>query len=170
LVLYRIHRTGLRPLWFSSSGDGRFDLAASSGSGSCYFAERPEGCILEVFRSFTAIIPKAEMDSRRLLRFELQEEILVADCTAERSRLWGITGEIHSTPRYEETHAWAAAFARAGFRGIRYLLRHDPAQHLAGVALFGPAGAPEGLPEIAGEPIGREVLDEVERRFGIQSR
>jgi hypothetical protein len=169
-VLFRIHRAGLRPWFFSRSGAGRFDLAASADSGSCYFAERPEGCVLEVFRSFTRIIPKGELDSRRLLRIELRQDVRLADCTAERARLWGITAEIHSTPRYEETHAWAAAFARGGFQGIRYLLRHDPAQHLAGVVLFGPAGSPADFPDDPGEPIGEEVLDEIRRRFGIQSR
>ncbi len=160
----------MRSWWFSRSGAGRFDLVASADLGSCYFAERPEGCVLEVFRSFTRSIPKGELDSRRLLRFELLQDVRVADCTAERARLWGITGEIHSTPVYEDTHAWADAFARAGFQGIRYLLRHDPAQHLAGVVLFGPAGSPVNLPDISGEPIDEKVLDEIQRRFGIQSR
>ena len=169
-MLFRIHRVGFRPWWFSHSGAGRFDLVVSTDLGSCYFAERPEGCILEVCRSFTSVIPKGELDSRRLLKFALPQDVRVADCTAERARLFGITAEIHSTPQYEETHAWADAFARAGFQGIRYLLRHDPAQRLAGVVLFGPAGSPIDFPDIQGEPIGQEVLDEIERRFGIQSR
>lgn len=169
-MLFRVHRAGLQPWWFSRSGAGRFDLVASVDSGSCYFAERPEGCLLEVCRSFTSVIPKSELDSRRLLRFELPEDRRLADCTAERARLFGITAEIHSTPRYEETQAWADAFARAGFQGIRYLLRHDPAQRLAGVVLFGSAGSSADFPDLQGEPIGREVLAEIERRFGIQSR
>jgi RES domain len=167
-TLFRIHRAGLRPWWFSRSGAGRFDLVASKDLGSCYFAERPEGCILEVFRSFTTTIPRLELDSRRLLRIKLSRDVRLADCTAERCRSWGITAEIHSTPRYEETQAWADAFARAGFDGIRYLLRHDPAQRLAGVVLFGPAGSPEDLPDHPGDPIGEEALEEIRRRFGIQ--
>jgi hypothetical protein len=115
-------------------------------SGSCYFAERPEGCLLEVCRSFTSVIPKSELDSRRLLRFELPEDRRLADCTAERARLFGITAEIHSTPRYEETQAWADAFARAGFQGIRYLLRHDPAQRLNWSGSFRIDGIFRGFP------------------------
>ncbi len=125
---------------------------------------------MEVFRSVTTAIPRQEIDSRRLLRVELSRDVRLADCTSEQCRSWGITAEIHSTPRYEETHAWADAFARAGFEGIHYLLRHDPAQRLAGVVLFGPAGSPADIPGRPGEPIGEEVLEEIRRRFGIQIR
>ena len=168
-MLFRIHRASLRPWWFSRSGVGRFDPIASEGLGSCYFAERPEGCFLEVFKSFTHFIPREEIEARRLLRVEIPREMNLADCTAEQARAWGITAEIHSTPHYEETQAWAYAFVRAGFDGVRYLLRHDPAQRMVGVVLFGLAGSPWALPETPGEPIGEEVLREIRRRFGIQA-
>jgi RES domain-containing protein len=147
---------------------GRFDPIASEGLGSCYFAEQPEGCFLEVFKSFTGLIPKKEVEARLILRAEMPREIHLADCTSERARAWGITGEIHSTPHYEETQAWAHAFARAGFGGVRYLLRHDPAQRMVGVALFGPAGSPEGFPHDPGVPIGADLIDRVAERFGIR--
>ena len=60
-----------------------------------------------------------------------------------------------------------AAFADAGFDGIHYLLRHDPSQRLAGVALFGPAGAPP-WPFTPGDPIGLALIEEAERRFGLR--
>jgi RES domain len=108
------------------------------------------------------------LESHLILRIELPREMNLADCTVQQARAWGITAEIHSTPRYEETQAWAHAFAQAGFDGIRYLLRHDPAQRLAGVALFGPAGSPPEFPADPGEPIGNEIIEKVHRRFGIQ--
>ena len=37
-------------------------------------------------------------------------------------------------------------------------------------SLFGPAGSPVDLPDVSGEPIDEKVLDEIQRRFGIQSR
>lgn len=147
---------------------GRFDPIASEGLGSCYFAEQPEGCFLEVFKSFTRFIPREEIKARLLLRVEIPREMNLADCTAEQARAWGITAEIHSTPHYEETQAWAHAFVLAGFDGIRYLLRHDPAQRMAGVVLFGPAGSPPTLPATPGEPIGEEIIEKIHRRFGIQ--
>ncbi len=93
--------------------------------------------------------------------------VLLADCTSGLCRRFGLTAEIHSNPDYTRVQAWAAAFAAAGFDGIRYLLRHDPSQRLVGIALFGPAGAAEGSFR-PGEPIGTELLVEAERRFGVR--
>jgi hypothetical protein len=118
-----------------------------------------------VFR-FTALVPEEEVRRRQLACLELPE-LLLADCTASRSRRFGITGEIHSTTDYTSTQYWAAAFAAAGFDGVRYLLRHDPGQLLAGVALFGPAGSPEWEASFS-EPISSGLLLDVERRFGIR--
>jgi RES domain len=140
---------------------------AAQDLGSCYFAERPEGCFLEVFKSFTEVIPRDELRSRLILKIELPRDMTVADCTSRQARAWGITAEIHSTPRYEETQAWANAFARAGFDGVYYFLRHDPAQRLSGVVLFGPAGLSPELPTSPGQPIDKAVIEEVRRRFGI---
>lgn len=136
--------------------------------GACYFAEEPAGCFLEVFRDFAAVLPAEEVSLRRMARIEVPRELRLADCTMERARSWGLTAEIHSTPDYRSTQVWADAFARYGFDGIRYLLRHDPSQRLKGVALFGPAGTPPGYPTGVSEPIGPAMLEEVERRFGIR--
>jgi hypothetical protein len=100
---------------------------------------------------------------------EPHRELVLADCTEPRARFWGITGEIHSSPSYQETQAWAEAFARSGFDGIRYLLRHDPSQRLAGIAVFGPAGPRPEYPVGRRQPIGDELILEVENRFGIRS-
>lgn len=127
------------------------------------------GCFLEVFRSFTAGIPEEELAARRLTLTEVYRDLMLADCTEPRARFWGITGEIHSSPSYQETQAWAEAFARSGFGGIRYLLRHDPSQRLAGVALFGPAGSAPEFPVGRRLPIGDELIREVERRFGVRA-
>jgi hypothetical protein len=164
-ALSRIHRASLSPWWFSSDASGRFDLPAESGRGTCYLATEPEGCFLEVFRG-VALIPEQEIEARRLSRLIVDEAIL-ADCASGRSREFGLTAEIHSTPDYKITQRWAAAFAAAGFDGVRYLLRHDPSQHLAGIALFGPAGSP-AWPAPPAEDIGLDLLIEVERRFGLR--
>lgn len=161
--MFRIHSARLSPWWFSRSGAGRFDPIASEGLGSCYFAEQPEGCFLEVFRSFTTVVPRHELETRRICRIELPRAVRLADCTSESARSWGITAEIHSTPSYEATQRWAHALAQAGFDGIRYLLRHDPAQRLAGVVLFGPY-----LPGKPSQPISEPLIQEVRRRFGVQ--
>jgi hypothetical protein len=163
---YRIHRAGRSPWWFSSDGTGRFDLPPGSGRGTCYLAEEPVGCFLEVFR-FWSLVPEAELATRRIACLGLPP-VLLADCTSGLCREFGLTGEIHSTPDYAQTQAWAAAFEAAGFDGIRYLLRHDPGQHLTGVALFGPAGAASWPHLRPSEPIGPKVIEEAERRFGVR--
>jgi hypothetical protein len=86
----------------------------------------------------------------------------------ENARAWGITAEIHSSPDYVKTQEWATAFANSGFDGICYFLRHDPAQHLTGIALFGPAGSPSGFPAGFSEPIADDLIQDIAVRFGIR--
>jgi hypothetical protein len=112
------------------------------------------------------LVPEAELAARRIARLDLPP-VLLADCSSALCRRFGLTGEIHSTPEYALTQAWAAAFAAARFDGVLYLLRHDPSQRLGSVALFGPAGAPP-WPFTPGEPIGLGVIEEAERRFGVR--
>lgn len=78
-----------------------------------------------------------------------------------------MTAEVHASTDYAKTQDWAAALARSGFDGICYFLRHDPAQRLTGIALFGPAGSPSGFPAGTSEPIDRDLIERVETRFGI---
>lgn len=167
--LFRIHRAHRGPWWFSSDGTGRFDLPSASGQGTCYLAEEPAGCFLEVFRDWI-LVPEKEVDARRISAIALPAGTRLADCTDAGARAFGVTAEIHSTPDYEATRRWAGAFFETGFAGIRYFLRHDPGQTLAGVALFGPAGEPARPPGDA-EParnIGRQVIEDVGRRFGTR--
>jgi hypothetical protein len=86
----------------------------------------------------------------------------------ESARAWGITAEIHSSPDYRKTQDWASAFFHTGFDGIRYFLRHDPAQRMVGFALFGPEGAPSGFPIAASGPIGKDLIRHVTDRFGLR--
>jgi hypothetical protein len=135
--------------------------------GTCYLGREPVGCFVEAFRG--TLVTQEEVEARWISALSLPSEVNLADCAATRSRELGITAEIHSSPDYAMTLAWAALF-QAGFDGIHYLLRHDPAQRSAGIALFGPAGSPEGYPLPVSEPIGRDLLRNVTRRFGIRVR
>jgi hypothetical protein len=169
--LFRIHRVRRSPWWFSNSGGGRFDITSETGFpdiGTCYFGREPVGCFIESFREIQ--IPQEEVEARRISTLFLRSEVNLADCAAARSREFGITAEIHSNPNYAVTQAWAAAFFRAGFDGIHYLLRHNPAQRSAGIAIFGPAGSPADYPAPITEPIGWDLLRKVARRFGVRIR
>jgi hypothetical protein len=163
-ALFRIHRAEHAPWWFSSDGAGRFDLA--SPAGTCYLAEDAVGAFVEVFR-FTTIVPEIEVRERRLSTLRAPDGVVLANCAARRARAFGITAEIHTGPDYALTQVWAAAFATAGFDGVRYLLSHDPAQRCVGFALFGPGGR-STLPVHATDVIGRNLIDQARRRFGIR--
>jgi hypothetical protein len=162
--LFRIHRDGREPWWFSSDGLGRFDLVAPNGT--CYLAEDPLGAFVEVFRT-TAAIPEVEIAARGLSTLHVPRSLVLADCTARRARAFGITAAVHSTQDYQQTQPWAEAFARAGFAGVRYLLSHDPAQRLAGIALFGPAGSAQWA-LASTRAINQQVLLSVRRSFSIR--
>jgi hypothetical protein len=92
---------------------------------------------------------------------------MLADCMSRLARAFGITAAIHSGEDYDRTQAWAAAFAPAGFDGVRYLVSHDPAQGYVGVALFGPAGAAD-WPVASTAPIDHELIREARWQFGIR--
>jgi RES domain len=162
-VLYRVHRRGLSPWWFSSDGSGRFDLVDERGT--CYVAQRPLGAFIEVFRIET-VIPEQEVNVRSLAELRAPVAIRLADCTASQTRRFGVTAAIHSQPDYELTHAWSRALSEAGFGGILYRLSHDPSGSELGVALFGRAGA-QDLPVENSSPIPEEVLEEARTRFGL---
>jgi hypothetical protein len=162
-ILYRIHRKGRSPWWFSNDGAGRFDL--SGDQGTCYVAERPIGAFIEVFRTGT-LIPEAEVQLRLLASLRISSEATLADCTAGKSRRFGVTAAIHSQPEYDLTRAWAQAFADAGFDGVLYRLSHDPSTSELGVALFGRAGE-QDLAIGSSGPIAPETVEEARARFGL---
>lgn len=166
-TLFRIHRATHGAWWFSSDGSGRFDLEPPRGT--CYLASQVLGAFVEVFRD-TRLVDQRDVERRRIARISLPRAPRLADCAASRSRAFGVTGAIHSTPDYRLTQSWAAAFARVGFDGVRYLVSHDPAQRLAGYALFGSAGEPADRdlwPAGESEPIPGSVLRQAKDRFGI---
>jgi hypothetical protein len=134
-ALCRVHRRDRGPWWFSHDGSGRFDLPPPRGT--CYLAESPLGAFVEVFREI-ALVFQAVVDARRVSTLRVPAAVRLADCT--RARAFGLTAEIHATEEYAATQRWAAAFAAAGFAGVRYLVRHDPSARSVGVALFGAAG------------------------------
>jgi hypothetical protein len=165
-VLFGIHKAINTPWFFSTDGSGRFDLTAVPCTGTCYFAEQPLGAFVEVFRDI-GIIAHTDVLARRQTAFSPSIPIRLANCAASKAHQFGITAAIHSTPDYQQTQAWALAFQRAGFEGVRYLLSHDPRQKLVGVAIFGSAPFAGTLATAA---IPQVVINEAEKRFGIKVR
>lgn len=166
-TIHRIHRADKRPWWFSSDGAGRFD-PVGTGLGACYLAEQPLGAWLEVFRK-SMLLTEDEVRDRALFSPRLRREVRLADLTSRRALGFGVTASLGASEEYDESQAFAAAVANDGFGGIRYLLRHDPAQRLYGVALFAAAGAPDAADRawpLAGDgPIPDDLVAQAARRF-----
>jgi hypothetical protein len=169
-IVYRIHRAATGPWWFSADGSGRFDPVGTD-LGACYLAERPLGAWVEVFRK-QMLLAEGDVRERALLAVALGRDLRLADLTSRRALGFGVTASIGADERYEHSQAFAVEATRAGFDGIRYLLRHDPAQRLYGIALFSGAGAPAGAagdwPQLDDSPIPDELIAEAHRRFGYR--
>lgn len=140
-TIHRIHRSAGNPWWFSSTGEGRFD-PVGTGMGACYLAEAPLGAWVEVFRK-RQLLAEAEIAQRSLLAVALKRDLRLADITSRRALSFGITASLGADERYENSQAFAVQALQDGFDGVYYLLRHDPAQKLHGLALFAQAGAPD---------------------------
>jgi hypothetical protein len=172
--IYRIHRfqrlSGSSGWWFSFDGAGRFD-PVGTGKGSCYFAERPLGAWVEVYRRRMLLAEAAVLD-RWLMSVRVGRDLRLADLTSRRALEFGVTASLGANERYDASQAFAADALGAGFAGIRYLVRHDPAQKLYGIALFGEAGEQpandRAEASILDYPIPDELIAEARRRFGYR--
>jgi hypothetical protein len=165
-AIHRIHRAGKDPWWFSSDGDGRFD-PIGTGLGACYLAERPLGAWVEVFRK-RMLIAEPEVRARNLFSVELGRDLKLADLTSRRALQFGVTASLGANEDYSASQALAVEAVESGFAGVRYLVRHDPAQKLYGIALFGKAGARATADWASGadDPIAQELADDALLAFG----
>ena len=165
--LYRIHRVGRGPWWFSSDLPLRFDLVRPNGT--CYLAEDDLGAFIQVFQEFARFVASEALNRRALSTLIVPAPVTLADCTESQARGFGVTAEIHSSVDRAWTRAWVAAFARDGYGGVRLFVRNDPAQRRVGIALIGAAGeAP--WPIESTRPIDSDLARRAEQEFGLQVR
>ncbi len=168
-TVYRIHKSTRSPWWFSCSGEGRFDPLGTE-LGACYLAEAPLGAWVEVFRK-RQLLAEAEIPGRSLLAVTLGRDLRLADITSRRALGFGVTATLGAGEQFHDSQAFAKQAANDGFDGVRYLLRHDPAQKLYGLALFFQAG--ERDPEDPLWPahstaIPAALIGDAERLFGYR--
>jgi len=163
----RIHRSARDPWWFSTDGGGRFD-PVGSGFGSCYFAKESIAAWIEVFRKQT-LFADDEVNQRSLYKLRLGRDLKLADITSRRALQFGVTASLGANEDYAASHTFAAEALASGFDGIRYLVRHDPAQQLYGYALFSRAGS-GAAPSAAAvdDSIPDRLVDEARRLFGYR--
>ena len=141
-TLYRAHHRQHGPWWFSSSLQGRFDLP--SPDGTCYLSLDE----LSAFRermgerlSALGLLSAAGADSTVVSRLRVPRELRLADTCHPSAVAFGLTREIATVTPYALPQQWAAAFERAGMRGLRYESRFSTAAMANAVAVFGTDGA-----------------------------
>jgi hypothetical protein len=142
-----------------------------TGSGSCYFAKEPIGAWVEVFRK-QILLADDEVRQRSLFKLRTGRDLKLADITSRRALQFGVTASLGANEDYAASHAFAADALASGFDGIRYLVRHDPAQKLYGYAIFGQPGSGAGAlaPVAIGldDPIADPLADEARRLFNYR--
>jgi hypothetical protein len=164
-TFHRVTRGDHGPWFFASDGTGRFDL--SPPRGTCYLADDPVLAVLEVFGDLRPAMVSAEhVAARRLWTLALPAQCDAADTTVRAARGHGVTAELATVTPYDGPQAWAAAFAAAGFDGIRYRARHDPGGGRA-LALFGAAGERTRWRRGRSSPIGPDVLERLRTEAGV---
>jgi hypothetical protein len=141
-----------------------------TGTGACYLAEAPLGAWVEVFRK-RQLLPEVEISERLLLAVALKRDLRLADITARRALSFGVTASLGANEHYDESQKFAVQALENGFDGVRYFVRHDPAQKLYGLALFAQAGIPDPAdpqwPAVSGT-IPDALVRDAERVFGYR--
>lgn len=150
-LVFRVVRRDRGPWWFSSTLEGRFDLAAPAGT--CYLACDPVAALFEVVGRTLGWVTEEFLAARRLIHLPLPGSPRLADLTSRGAAPFGITLEIGTIVPYSLPQAWALRLAEAGFVGLVSFLRHDPAAN-RGVALFGRSGEWTEGPVLRAESLG----------------
>ena len=113
-----------------------------------------------------------EVDERYLTSCDVRGVLHLADLTNPLALGYGVDGSFSASRSgdYDHSQMLAATLFDAGFDGIWYPLRHDPASDLMGMALFGEAASTDAsrFDDVKTGPVPRDVLDEALTRFGIR--
>jgi hypothetical protein len=169
-VFHRVHQRSKHAAWFSSDGSWRFDPPVSHRHqfGTCYLGFDEMAPFVEVFGRMRTV-PQPEIDRRALTKVTLAFDGKFADLTNRRVvGRYGVTAAHSTGTDYGPSQLLAAELFDAGFDGIRYRVRHDPAMELEGLALFGePGETPSRLGAPKTSPIPPWLID-AGRDFGIE--
>jgi RES domain len=164
--VFRVHRRGHSPWWFSCDGSQRFDVPPPYGT--CYLAEHDLGAFVETLGRLV-VIPTGDIAERRLAEVTIAHDLRLADCTATMAAAFGVTATTSAGYPYDTvSHPWARLFWRSGFDGVRYSASHDPsfAEHPYG--LFGRSDVAYSLGRQRSAPISPDLLARAQAVFGFK--
>jgi hypothetical protein len=169
--LVRIHRELNEPAWFSADGSGRFDPppARRDAFGTCYLATHPLGAFVETFGRIRPIRQDL-LDERVVSTVFTPSDVSLANLTnAALIGKFGLSAELGIAADYDTCQLWAERLFEAGFAGVYYAARHDPALDSRSVALFGKPGLHADQVLVADtRAIPRELVEQATERFGFQ--
>lgn len=159
-ALWRVHKQGRSPWWFSSRG-GRFDL--SEPRGTCYLARDPEAAMRESAgrRLLTVgIVSQVFAAERVISKVHSVGSVALADLTSREAVKHGVSRELTTMTPYDVPRLWAVAFS-VEHGGVEYHSRFTTGD-MRCVALFGAAGASDRR-----DPDETVPFNEAARRAGI---
>lgn len=156
--------------WFSAAppnpdDGGRYDLPAPDGT--CYLAMSMEGAVWERIGPDHAKFGWVWSDlltNRVVSELRLPRDVKAADVSSAGAPVYRVTSELITTSDYALTQDWARTLHEHGFDAVLSSLRFSPDGD-KGLALFGPAGAPD--PSWDGDPA-PEAIEPLVRILGIE--
>lgn len=172
--LWRIHSRDRHPAHFNTSGEWRFDPPLAfrfrSRFGTCYLGSEPLSAFVEVFGRVGTVL-RSRLEGKCLSGLSTKRPVRLADLTSRLVAGFGIDQSYsHSSDAdYDKSQRLAAELQGAGWDGIFYGVRHDPAGKLRGVALFGPPG--EGRELFSAPKTGQIpawLVEQAQQEFGIE--
>lgn len=114
-------------------------------------------------------LSEAEVQAQAVSVCELASAIEVVDLTDRRALAAGVTMAVTTGADYGASQDIASGMPRGAF-GVRWRVRHDPAQQLIGVVLLGTRGAQLGSPfgTTTTGPVERDLIRAAEDAFGYR--
>lgn len=128
--LYRLYPTAYDPLYFGTSGRGRFD-APDGDYGVCYAADDLYGAFIETYGRLLErdFVTRDALNRRSLVEISPDEACTLVDLTAEGLNQLGADNRL-ATGAYPVSRRWSAALHDHPEHpdGLRYRARHDPSR------------------------------------------
>lgn len=140
-TVHRAHSRDRGPWWFSSSGQGRFDLPAPGGTS--YLADSPVSALRERLGTVlgeSSTVPASLLEDSVVSALSVPEDVVLADLESAIASRFGVTRELGTMVPYAVPQAWARGFREAQHDGVRYAPRFSTGDTFS-YAVFGPSGA-----------------------------
>ncbi len=132
---FRIHRLHYAPLYFGTSGDGRFDVPGGK-TGVLYVAADEAGAFIETLGHVTGtrVLTLSALRSRAIAEIAVRRPLRLVDLTGPRLAQLGADERLCAGD-YTIAQRWSAAFVRHPQKpdGLYYRSRHDPQRACAAI-------------------------------------